>query len=322
MLNYPIKFTPILKEKIWGGNKLVSKLQKDSTSNTLGESWEISAVEEIISIVKNGSLIGKNLNQLLETYTSELIGKSNYSIYGAKFPLLIKFIDAKQDLSVQVHPNDELSKKRHNSFGKTEMWYIMQADTNARLILGFKEHLSSSQYVKLLEEDNIMSVLKEVNVKKEDAFFIEPGTVHAIGAGVVLAEIQQTSDITYRIYDFDRVDSEGNKRELHTKFAKDALNFNTNIGAELAYSKELNTLSEVVNCSYFKTNFIPVIGEIDLDYSQLDSFVIFMCVEGNAKISIFGNSESLKMGETVLIPALAEKVKIISENCKLLEITI
>jgi len=322
MLNYPLKFTPIFKEKIWGGSKLVTQFNKNSSLNNIGESWEISDVEGSISIVNNGNLLGKTLKDLLITYKSELIGIKNYKLFGNNFPLLIKFIDAKQDLSVQVHPNNELSKKRHNSFGKTEMWYIMQAEENARLVLGFKEVITPKQYVSLLEEKKILSVLNEVYMKSGDAFFIETGTVHAIGAGVVLAEIQQTSDITYRIYDFDRVDDEGNRRELHTELAVDALNLNNEINTKRAYNKEVNALNEVVKCEYFNTNFIYAEGKMELDYSQTDSFVIFMCVEGSAEIKIFNTVETIQIGETVLIPAIAKKVAIVSKKCKLLAITV
>jgi mannose-6-phosphate isomerase len=322
MLNYPIKFTPILKDKIWGGEKLMNILHKNSKRNDIGESWELSDVEGNVSVVANGSLKGKSLRELLIDYNSALIGLKNYEHFGNNFPLLIKFIDAKQDLSVQVHPNDALSKKRHNSFGKTEMWYILQADTDARLILGFKETISPDQYIRLLENKNVMSVLNDVYVKCGDAFFIETGTVHAIGAGIVLAEIQQTSDITYRIYDFDRVDDHGNERELHTELAVDALNFSNKIDAKRNYNKDINNLNKVVSCKYFKTNFIPVKTEVRLDYSEIDSFVIFMCVEGTANVTVYGNSERIEFGETILIPASVDNVRIESENCKLLEVTV
>ena len=323
MLNYPLKFAPILKEKIWGGDKLVTKLNKNSLLKNIGESWEISDVENNVSIVSNGDLKGKSLKELLQIYKANLIGKNNFTNFGDKFPLLIKFIDAKQDLSIQVHPNDELSKKYHNSFGKTEMWYIIDADKKAKLILGFKDTITPKEYVHLLKKKKIMTVLNSENVKKGDAFFIEPGTVHSIGSGIVLAEIQQTSDITYRIYDFDRVDADGNKRELHTKLAIEALNFNNKIDTKRDYSTKINTLNNIVICNYFKTNFIPVVNEKVIDYSKTDSFVIFMCVEGNATISIFDNSETVTFGETVLIPATAEEVRITSRTgCKLLEVTV
>lgn len=322
MINYPIKFTPILKDKLWGGDKLVAQLNKQSDLKNVGESWEISDVDGNISIVSNGEYKGLSLQELLKTYTSEFVGKKNYELFGNDFPLLIKFIDAKQDLSVQVHPDNELSKKRHNSFGKTEMWYIMQADAGSRLILGFNETISAEKYVQLLEEKNIMSVMNEVEVEVGDSFFIETGTVHAIGAGIVLAEIQQTSDITYRIYDFDRVDDQGNTRELHTELAIDALNFSDKLDAERTYSTNENELNNVVTCEYFKTNVLPVSGDVKLDYNKTDSFVIFMCVEGEAEISVDGVKEKVVFGETVLIPATANAVNIKAESAHFLEVTV
>ena len=322
MLNYPIKFIPILKEKIWGGDKLINLLDKTSDLKNIGESWELSDVEGNVSVVSNGSLKGKSLRELLIDYSSDLVGTKNYEQFGNNFPLLIKFIDAKQDLSVQVHPNDELSQRRHNSFGKTEMWYILQADKDSRLILGFKETITPKQYVKLLENKNVMSVLNDIYVKEGDAFFIETGTVHAIGAGIVLAEIQQTSDITYRIYDFDRVDDYGNERELHTELAVDALNFSDKTDAKRTYNNNVNALNNIVSCKYFKTNYIPVTIESLLDYSKTDSFVIFMCVEGTAKITVSNTSETIEFGETILIPAKVDSVLVESEYCKLLEVTV
>lgn len=322
MLNYPIKFYPILKEKIWGGTKLVAKLNKKSTLKNIGESWELSDVEDNISVVSNGNLAGKTLRELLETYKAELIGESNYERFGNNFPLLIKFIDAKEDLSVQVHPNDALAKKLHNSFGKTEMWYIMQADAGSKLIIGFNKIITPEQYLDYVAEKKIPSVLNYERVKAGDAFFIEPGTVHTIGAGILLAEIQQTSDITYRIYDWDRVDDNGNQRVLHTDLAIEAINFNDKIKARHKYSTFINALNTIVKCEYFTTNFIHVVGEKELDYSKTDSFVIFMSVQGKATVSIGDYSEIINYGETVLIPATTNKVVIESKNCKLLEVMV
>lgn len=322
MLNYPIKFYPILKEKIWGGTKLVTKLNKKSTLKNIGESWELSDVEDNISVVSNGEFAGKTLRELLKSYKAELIGEKNYEQFGNNFPLLIKFIDAKEDLSVQVHPNDELAKKLHNSFGKTEMWYIMQADSGSKLIVGFNKEITPDQYLNYVAEKKIPSILNYEKVKAGDAFFIEPGTVHTIGAGILLAEIQQTSDITYRIYDWDRVDDQGNPRELHTNLAIEAINFNNKIEAKHHYSIFINALNPIVKCPYFITNFIHVVGEKELDYAETDSFVIFMCVEGNGTISMGEYSEKLNLGETVLIPASVKKVMIVSKNCKLLEVTV
>ena len=223
---YPIKFQPIFKEKIWGGNKLKSVLEKETDGESVGESWEISDIDGDTSIVLNGSLKGESLKSLLKAYTSDLIGKKNYSIFGDKFPLLIKFIDAKTDLSIQLHPNDALAKKRHNSFGKTEMWYVMDADKDSNLIVGFNQKMDSDKYLKHLKNNTLTEILNFDRVKTGDTYFIEVGRVHAIGAGVMLAEIQQTSDITYRVYDWDRVDASGNSRDLHNDLAIDAINFN------------------------------------------------------------------------------------------------
>jgi mannose-6-phosphate isomerase len=322
MINYPLKFKPILKQKIWGGTKLVSVLHKISTDKNIGESWEISDVDNNISVVANGKLEGKTLKELVKIYKGDFVGNKNYQIFKDKFPLLIKFIDAAQDLSVQVHPNNELAKKRHNSFGKTEMWYIMEAEEKSNLVLGFSKEISPKQYKELLQEKAITSVLNFEKIKKGDAFFIETGTVHAIGAGVVLAEIQQTSDITYRIYDWDRVGAQGNSRELHTDLAIDAINFSTELNAKRNYGKSQNELNTLITCPYFKTNYLPIKGEINLDYSKTDSFVIFMCVEGSASINCDNNIETISYGETILIPAQVKLVIINSSNCKLLEVTV
>ncbi|MCH7524385.1 MAG: class I mannose-6-phosphate isomerase, partial [Bacteroidetes bacterium] len=223
---YPLKFQPILKEKIWGGQKLKTLLNKQNDLPNIGESWEISDVDGDTSIVINGELKGKTLKELLELFKGDLIGEKNYKIFGNKFPLLIKFIDAKEDLSIQLHPNDELAAKRHNSFGKTEMWYVMQADVGSNLIIGFNKRITPETYLNYLEEKTLPKILNFDKVKEGDSYFIEVGRVHAIGAGVVLAEIQQTSDITYRVYDWDRVDDEGNSRDLHIDLAIDAIDIN------------------------------------------------------------------------------------------------
>ena len=322
MLDYPIKFTPILKEKIWGGNKLKNNLNKETTKNNLGESWEISGVPGDISVVANGELKGFSLKDLLNEYKAKFVGDKIYREFDADFPLLIKFIDAKTELSVQLHPNDELAQQRHNSFGKTEMWYIMQADKGAKINVGFKESISKEDYIARLEEGRIVELLNFEEVKKGDSFFINTGKVHAIGAGVLLAEIQQTSDVTYRIYDWDRTDDEGNSRELHTALAIDAIDFEKKDDFKLNYKRAANTSSEVASCKYFTTNYLPVKGDINKDYSNLDSFVIYMCVGGNGTISVNGNSENIKQGETILIPAENKQVEISAKNCELLEVFI
>ncbi len=322
MLDYPIKFRPIIKEKIWGGKKLREVLNKDSEGENLGESWEISGVPEAVSVVENGPLQGNSLNRIIVDYKDEFLGEKIYKEFGAEFPLLIKFIDAKTELSVQLHPNDELARQRHNSFGKTEMWYIMQADEGAEINVGFKETISKADYIKQLEEGKITEVLNFEKVKKGDSFFINTGKVHAIGAGVLLAEIQQTSDITYRIYDWDRKDADGNSRELHTALAIDAIDFEKKDDFKLKYSSEENQSSNIAQCEYFTTNFLPVKGKVEKDYSKTDSFVIYMCVSGTAQVEVNGNSEPIAQGQTILIPAINKSVNITSENAELLEVYI
>lgn len=322
MLNYPLKFEPILKQKIWGGNKLRSLLNKSSQMANLGESWEISGVENNISVVQNGALKGKALNELIDINGSDFLGKTIFEQFGKEFPLLIKFIDANTALSVQLHPNDDLAKSRHNSFGKTEMWYIMQADEGAEINVGFKETITLEEYLDHLNSGKITHLLNFEKVNKGDSFFINTGKVHAIGAGVLLAEIQQTSDITYRIYDWDRTDVEGNPRELHTELAVDAIDFEKKDDFRLKYEKINNTPSNVARCEYFTTNYLPVKGEVTRDFKEKDSFVIYMCVSGKTQISTNGNSEIIEQGQTILIPAINDEVKISSEEVELLEVYI
>ncbi|MDX1543481.1 MAG: type I phosphomannose isomerase catalytic subunit [Christiangramia sp.] len=322
MINYPIKFRPILQDKIWGGRKLKEILNKDTNREQVGESWEISGVEGHISVVQNGDEAGKNLKDLISEYKETLVGEKIYKEFGNDFPLLIKFIDAKTDLSVQLHPNDELAKQRHNSFGKTEMWYIIQADKGSKLNIGFKKDLDKREYLEYLEDGKITDLLNFEEVKKGDSVFINTGKVHAIGGGVLLAEIQQTSDITYRIYDWDRVDAEGNSRDLHTALALDAIDFDKKDDYWLNYEKQENASSEIASCDYFTTNYLPLKGDLEKDYSSLDSFVIYMCVEGKCRISIDNNSEELRKGQSLLIPASAEKVQLKGKDAELLEIYI
>ncbi|MFN3754404.1 type I phosphomannose isomerase catalytic subunit [Flavobacterium sp.] len=298
---YPLQFKPILKERIWGGTKLKSYLNKPITSDITGESWEISTVENDVSIVTNGDFKGKSLNELINEFPAEILGTKVYKVFGKQFPLLFKYLDAREDLSIQLHPNDELAKKRHNSFGKTEMWYVMQADKDAKIIVGFKEKSSPSAYTEHLKNKTLLDLLDTKKVKKGDVFFLATGTIHAIGAGNVIAEIQQTSDITYRVYDFDRVDGNGNKRELHNDLALEAINYNT-VEAQINYSKIENTSNEVVNCQYFTTNFIPLNGKREVHKNQ-ESFTVYMCVDDNFELSFDGKTYSYQKGDTVLIPA-------------------
>jgi mannose-6-phosphate isomerase len=316
---YPLQFEPILKDRIWGGTKLKTYLNKPITSEITGESWEISTVENDVSIISNGSFKGKNLNQLIASYPEEVLGTKVNQRFGKQFPLLFKYLDAREDLSIQVHPNDELAKKRHNSFGKTEMWYVMQADENARLIVGFKEKSSPEDYLKALQNNTIIDILDTKKVVKGDVFFLETGTVHAIGAGTVIAEIQQTSDVTYRLYDFDRVDAHGNTRELHVDLALEAINYNV-VDAEKHYSKVTNVTNEMVACPYFTTNFIPLDGIVTVNKSN-DSFTVYMCVEGNFEMLYNKEKYYYKTGDTLLIPANMTEFEI-SGKASVLEIYI
>lgn len=298
---YPLQFEPILKERIWGGEKLKTILHKPITSKITGESWELSAVEGDVSIVAEGQWKGKSLNTLINEFPNEILGTEVYKRFGKKFPLLFKYLDAKEDLSIQVHPNDELAKKRHNSFGKTEMWYIMQADQDARIIVGFKEKSNAAEYLENLKNKTVLSILDSVKVKSGDVFFLKTGTVHAIGSGMVVAEIQQTSDITYRIYDFDRVDAQGKTRELHVDLALEAINYNK-VETKKEYNKTVNQSNEAVNCPYFTTNFIPLDGEIN-GIKSGKTFTVYMCVEGSFEIDFNNSKWQYSKGDTVLLAA-------------------
>jgi mannose-6-phosphate isomerase len=316
---YPLKFQPILKEKIWGGQKLSTVLNKESSLPNIGESWEISDVDGDTSIVSEGNLKGKNLKELLKLYKGELVGEKIFKQFGEKFPLLIKFIDAKEDLSIQLHPNDTLAAERHNSFGKTEMWYVMDADKDANLIVGFKDKVTSQDYIEHLENKTLTNILNFDKVTKGDTYFIEVGRVHAIGAGVMLAEIQQTSDITYRVYDWDRLDDQGNARELHVEMALDAIDFNMEDNFRVEYTKHKNTSNSMVSCPYFTTNYIELDGEVNINNDK-DSFIIYICTEG--QISIYNDDFEVEIekGQSVLVPAVISNFTLKSKEAKLLEV--
>ncbi|MBQ4822855.1 type I phosphomannose isomerase catalytic subunit [Aquimarina sp. MMG016] len=315
---YILKFAPILKEKIWGGSKLTDLLHKDSESSLVGESWEISDVDGDCSVVSIGHLQGKTLRELLLQYKEDLVGVKNFKRFGNKFPLLIKFIDAKEDLSVQLHPDDKVAKQKHNSLGKTEMWHIVQADKEANIIVGFNCDVSKDVYQKHLDEKSIKNILNYESAVEGDTFFIHPGLIHAIGAGVLLAEIQQTSDITYRIYDWDRKDQQGKYRELHQEDALEAIDFNPQ-DYKIQYEHKTNQVVDLVSCPHFIANVIEIDTTITVSHADLDSFVIYMCVLGQAIIESEENTVELKMGETILVPAKISEVRISSDKARLLQ---
>lgn len=316
---YPVTFEPIFKERIWGGTKLKDYLSKSFEGDCIGESWELSTVTNDVSVVSNGEFAGLDLNELIKKYPLEVLGSKSIEKFGLEFPLLFKFLDAKEDLSIQVHPNDELAKKRHNSFGKTEMWYVMQADENAKLVVGFKNKTNKKDYLKHLETKSLVAILNETPVKKGDTFFLETGTVHAIGAGVLIAEIQQTSDITYRLYDWDRLDANGIGRELHNDLAVDAINYEET-NTKVQYKNESNERVNLVTCPFFTTNLIEVSEKYDWKKKK-DSFTVLMCTEGRFVLVTSNSKSEFKKGDTVLIPAIIEDFQIIGET-SLLEITI
>lgn len=319
---YALKFDPIFKERLWGGNKLGSVLGKSLPGDDTGESWEISTVPGDISVTANGDLKGKNLQQLIEEDPEGILGKSVVSRFGKEFPILIKFIDAKKDLSIQLHPDDKLAQKRHNSFGKTEMWYVMDADEGAELIIGFNRDLDQDTYKEHLEAGKLTELLNYEKVRSGDTFFINTGKVHAIGAGVLLAEIQQTSDVTYRIYDFNRRDKDGNLRELHTDLALDAIDYEKKNDFRIIYPQEPNAINPMVRCPYFNTNYLELSRDRKIDLSNRDSFTIYMCVSGEVTLGTGEYNTTLKRGESALLPAGLEAVTLKNQGVKLLEVSI
>lgn len=319
---YPLKFQPILKERLWGGTKLREVLGKPIENDITGESWELSTVKGDISVIANGNLVGTSLQEFIEKNPEAVLGKSVVERFGTDFPILIKFIDAKKDLSIQLHPNDQLAQERHNSLGKTEMWYIMDADQDANLIVGFNKDVAKDEYAESLENDTLLDLLNYEPVKEGDTFFINTGKIHAIGAGVLLAEIQQTSDVTYRVFDFNRKDKNGNLRELHTKLALDAMDYKKKDDFKVSYPQDVNAVNAMVNCPYFKTNFLELSEDLNQDVSQRDSFTIYMCVGGAVEVQNDFGSATIQKGETLLVPANCKHITLKTEGAKLLEVTI
>ncbi|HBX45412.1 type I phosphomannose isomerase catalytic subunit [Limibacterium fermenti] len=317
---YPFKFKPILKPVIWGGSD-ICKFKHLEPQDGIGESWEVSGVKNNVSVVADGPLEGQSLDELLAGNTTRLVGKKVYDKFGKTFPLLIKFIDARDDLSIQVHPNDELSAKRHGSFGKTEMWYVVNATPDAFLYTGFAKPMNPELYVEKVKDNTFTDSLKKYSVQPGDVFFLPAGRVHAIGAGCFVAEIQQTSDITYRIYDYNRKDAQGNTRELHIDLAKDAIDYGMHDSYKTDYTPEQNRPVELVSCPYFTTSLLELNAPLSQDYSNLDSFIIYIGIEGSGHITDHkGNKVSIRQGESVLIPADTQNIDIHPQGAlKLLE---
>ena len=319
---YPLKFKPIFKDKIWGGRKIKEQLGLDFGSlPNCGEVWLLSGLWDEQSEVANGDFVGDEINDLVETFMSDLVGESVFDKYGEQFPLLLKIIDANDWLSVQVHPDDELAEKRGIGNGKTEMWYVMHADKDAELVMGFNREMTRMDYVKVMKNNTLRDVLNYEKVEAGDVFFIPAGRVHALGPDIMVAEIQQTSDTTYRIYDWDRINEAGMSRKLHIPQSVEAIDFNIPDQYKIEVPDVMNKTVPVVDCQYFVTNLLQLQGEMEKDYSNLDSFVILLCTEGIFSLVWENGAVFVKQGECVLIPNTIKKVSIRAERyCKLLEV--
>lgn len=320
---YPLKFRPIYKERIWGGHKIETVFGKSLPADKLiGESWELSGVGGDVSVVSAGALKGNNLQELIEVYMGDLVGDAVYEKYGDEFPLLIKLIDADDNLSIQVHPDDALAAERHNAFGKTEMWYVVGHEPGAELYLGFNQPVDRDKYIEYLDSGRLAELLTSYKVKDGDAYFIPAGSIHAIGRGLLIAEIQQTSDITYRVFDWNRTDpATGQGRELHTALALDAIDYSQHTDYDVTHAAVPNRAVTLKNCPYFHTNTIEVSGTLERDYVEIDSFIIYICLDGALEIRSEAGTESIKKGETVLLPAVLADVTLSGEG-RLLEVYI
>lgn len=319
---YPLRFKPVFKDKIWGGQKIKTVLKKEfSPLPNCGEVWVLSGVEDNQTEIENGFLAENELNELVEVYMGDLVGEKVFLKFGNEFPILVKFIDANDWLSIQVHPDDKLAAARHGTLGKTEMWYIMDAEKDSELISGFSKKVDKETYKKHLENNTLKSIMNFEKVEKGDVYYMPAGRVHALGPGILLAEIQQTSDVTYRIYDWDRIDQAGMMRELHTELALDALDFNIYDSYKTTYDKKLNATAKLVESPYFTTNIIHLNQAIKKDYSELDSFVIYICPEGGFKIKTKTGSYECGLGDAILLPATTNVVEIFPQmESKILEV--
>ena len=313
-----IKFRPILKQVLWGGNKIIPFKQLDAEMEQVGESWEVSGVKDNESIVANGQYEGMKLNDLVALLKGDLVGKENYERFGNEFPLLIKFIDASKQLSIQVHPNDEQAKAKGLKRGKTEMWYIMESAPDATLLSGLKRAITPEEYKAMVENDTITDALCEYRVGEGDVFYLPAGRIHSIGAGTFLAEIQETSDVTYRIYDFKRKDKDGNYRQLHTEAAAECIDYSVENDYRTKYKARKNEGVELAQCPHFTTSVYDLDEPMLLDYSELDSFVVLIALSGECTLSTGDTETQLRAGETVLLPATTQTLSV-SGTVKFLE---
>ncbi len=318
---YPLKFKPIFKDKIWGGTRLKSLFNKDfSPLPNCGESWELSGVKENVSVVENGFLAGNSLQEIIEIYMGELVGDKVFELHGNDFPLLVKILDTSSFLSIQVHPEDFYAMKHHQSFGKTEMWVVLDAQDDSEIITGFNQDVTKELYLHHLENKSLREILNIEKARKGDVYFIPAGRIHAIGAGITLLEIQQTSDVTYRVFDWDRKDDEGKYRELHTEKAIEVMDFKKHDQYKTAYNLIENQPVELVKCPYFTTRMLEFSEQKEIDYVFLDSFVILSCIEGNCVLNYSGGIEVIQAGDVVLLPAEMKSIALTPQGkCKVIE---
>ena len=307
----PLKFNAVLKQTMWGGGKIIPFKHLDEKLPNVGESWEISGVAGSETTVCEGEYKGLSLNQLVATLGEQLVGSRNFERFRTEFPLLIKFIDAQQDLSIQVHPNDETARRQGYERGKTEMWYLMKSDAGAKLYSGLKQKITLEEYQQMVANGTICDALAQCEVSEGDVFFLPAGRIHSIGTGCFLVEIQQTSDVTWRIYDYNRRDSNGNCRPLHTQYAAESINFDVLPDYRTHYQPKKNQRVELVACPHFVTSIYDLDQPLTLDYSHLDSFVVLIGIEGKACFTDNeGNNFTLQAGESVLIPAVTQKLQV------------
>ena len=305
------KFEPLLKQTLWGGNRLAPFKHLDTPMDGVGESWEVSDVEGSVSIVAEGPCKGKNLTELVLQMKGDLVGHKKYERYGSEFPLLAKFIDARQDLSIQVHPNDDVARRQGRERGKTEMWYVLGAEPGAHLYNGLSRQITPQAYEQMVADDTITDALARYEVRPGDVFFIPAGRIHSIGAGCFVAEIQQTSDVTYRIYDYKRRDKKGNLRELHTRLAAESIDYNVLPDYRTHYQPLQDQGVQLVSCPYFSTAVYDLNDPMTIDYSALDSFVILIGLNGSCRITDdSGTVATLCEGETILLPAVTRSIKV------------
>ena len=307
----PLKFHPILKQTLWGGERIIPYKELASGLSRVGESWELSGMPGSESVVAEGPWAGSTLSELIGRFGAELLGKANYARFGQEFPLLVKFIDAREDLSIQVHPDDELARKRHGKSGKCEMWYVLEAEPGASLLTGFSRPIAPAEYERRVADNTLTDVLNRQAIASGDVFYLPAGRVHSIGKGSFIVEIQQSSDITYRIYDFDRRDAAGNSRELHTELAREAIDFESSENSRITYAPENNQEVRLVTTPYFTTSLYTLTARTRCDWSATDSFVAIVLLQGSGSLTDNeGNRIDIRQGETWLLPASTQWIEI------------